>query len=148
MIEFFRCLSLSLLFLSAKNAQFSSKPCSSPYWGVAKGSSVSWVAKLKGDKKSERKLSNGWSRSSREIKPLLSAGNEWSRSYREIDQHPSLPWNFITHGFLDPSAFPDLFSQTHVSFSKRNLKSMSFLAFRQIDKEKMVRVLLNMHTFT
>ena len=30
-----------------------------------------------------------------------------SRSYREINQHPSLPWNFITHGFLDPSAFPD-----------------------------------------
>ena len=23
-----------------------------------------------------------------------------------INQHPSLPWNFITHGFLDPSAFP------------------------------------------
>ena len=22
-------------------------------------------------------------------------------------QHPSLPWNFVTHGFLDPSAFPD-----------------------------------------
>ena len=28
------------------------------------------------------------------------------RSYREIKQHPSLPWNFVTHGFLDPSAFP------------------------------------------
>ena len=27
----------------------------------------------------------------------------WSRSYREIDQHPSLPWNFITHGFLQES---------------------------------------------
>ena len=23
------------------------------------------------------------------------------------NQHPSLPWNFITHGFLDPSAFAD-----------------------------------------
>ena len=22
-------------------------------------------------------------------------------------QHPSLTWNFVTHGFLDPSAFPD-----------------------------------------
>ena len=32
---------------------------------------------------------------------------ERSRSHREINQHPSLPWNFITHGFLDPSAFPD-----------------------------------------
>ena len=30
-----------------------------------------------------------------------------SRSYKEINQHTSLPWNFITHGFLDPSAFPD-----------------------------------------
>ena len=26
--------------------------------------------------------------------------NERLRSYREINQHPSLPWNFITHGFL------------------------------------------------
>ena len=30
-------------------------------WGVAKGSSVSWVAKFKGDKNAECKLSNGWS---------------------------------------------------------------------------------------
>ena len=65
---------------------------------------MSWVAKLKGDKNSEWKLSNGWSRSYREIKLLLQE-NEWSRSYREMNQHPSLPWNFITHGFLDPSAF-------------------------------------------
>ena len=36
---------------------------------------------------------------------------EWSRSYREMNQHPSLPWNFITHGFLDASAFPE-FSET------------------------------------
>ena len=42
-------------------------------------------------------------------KLLLSVGNKWSRSYREINRHPSLPWNFITHGFLDPSAFPDSF---------------------------------------
>ena len=31
-------------------------------WGVAEGSSVSWVAKFKGDKNSGCKLSNGWSR--------------------------------------------------------------------------------------
>ena len=55
----------------------------------------------KGDKKSECKLSNGWLRSYEEIKLLLSARNEWSRSYRGINQHPNLPWNFITHGFLD-----------------------------------------------
>ena len=24
--------------------------------------------------------------------------------FREINQHLSLPWNFLTHGFLDPSA--------------------------------------------
>ena len=32
-------------------------------WGVAKGSSVSWVTKFKGDRTSECELSNGWSRS-------------------------------------------------------------------------------------
>ena len=42
--------------------------------GVAKLSSVSWVAKFKGDKNSEWKLSNWRSRSYREIKVLLSAG--------------------------------------------------------------------------
>ena len=78
------------------------------YWGVAKGSSVSWVAKFKGGTNSECKLTNGWSRSYKVIKLVLSAGNERSRSYKEINQHPSLPWNFITHGFLDPSVFPDL----------------------------------------
>ena len=45
-----------------------------PLWGVAKGSSVSWVAKLKGEKNSECKLSNGRSRSYKVIKLLLSAG--------------------------------------------------------------------------
>ena len=43
----------------------------------------------------------------REIKLLLSAGNKWSRSYKVTNQHPSLPWNFVTQGFLDPFAFPD-----------------------------------------
>ena len=42
--------------------------------GVAKGSSISWVAKYKGDKNSECKLSNGWSRSYKVIKLLLSEG--------------------------------------------------------------------------
>ena len=42
-------------------------------WGVAKGCSVSWVAKFKGDKNSECKLSNGWSRSYTVINMLLSA---------------------------------------------------------------------------
>ena len=83
-------------------------PCLGCYWGVAKGSSVSWVAKFKGDKKSECKLPNGRSRSYKVIRLLLSARNEWSQRYREKNQHPSLPWSFITHGFLDPSAFPEL----------------------------------------
>ena len=43
-------------------------------WGVAKGSSISWVAKFKGHENSECKLSNGWSRSYKVIKLLLSAG--------------------------------------------------------------------------
>ena len=38
-------------------------PSSSLIWGVAKGSSISWVEKFKGDNNSECKLSNGWSRS-------------------------------------------------------------------------------------
>ena len=42
------------------------------FGGVAKGSSVPWVAKLKGDKHSACKLSNGWSQSYREIHLLLS----------------------------------------------------------------------------
>ena len=42
--------------------------------GIAKGSSVSWVAKFKGGKNSECKLSSGWSRSYKVIKLLLSAG--------------------------------------------------------------------------
>ena len=33
--------------------------------------------------------------------------NEWSRSYKEINQPPNLPWNFITHGILDPSVLPE-----------------------------------------
>ena len=44
------------------------------FWGVAKASSVSWVAKFKGDKNSECKLSNGWSQSYKVIKLLLSIG--------------------------------------------------------------------------
>ena len=31
--------------------------------------------------------------------------NKWSRSYRVTNQHPNLPWHFMTHGFLDPSTF-------------------------------------------
>ena len=52
----------------------SQKSKKSQTWGVAKGSSVSWVAKFKGDKNSECKLSNGWSRSYKVMKMLLSAG--------------------------------------------------------------------------
>ena len=33
-----------------------------------------------------------------------------SRSYREINQHPSLPWNLVTHGFLDSSTFPEIWA--------------------------------------
>ena len=42
------------------------------HYGVAKKASISWVAKLRGDKSAKWKPSNGWSRSYREIKLLLS----------------------------------------------------------------------------
>ena len=45
-------------------------------WGVAKGSSVSWVAKFKRDKNSECKLSNGRSRSYKVINCFFLQGNE------------------------------------------------------------------------
>ena len=51
----------------------SSSKCLLLFWGAAKGRSVSWVAKFKGDKNSECKLSNGWSQSCKVIKLLLSA---------------------------------------------------------------------------
>ena len=57
-------------------------------WGVGKGSSVSWVAKFKGDENSECKLSNGWLRSYKVIRLLLLQGNEWSRSHSEEFQKP------------------------------------------------------------
>ena len=38
----------------------------------------------------------------REINWFFLQKNEWSASYRVTNQHPNLPWNFITHGFLDP----------------------------------------------
>ena len=46
--------------------------------GVATGSSISWVAMLQGANNSECKLSQGWSRSDREKKILLSTGCERS----------------------------------------------------------------------
>ena len=80
-------------------------------WGVAKGSSISWVAKLK-----EMKTWNGICQMGGRAK---SQGDKtasffthhyeygWSRSYRVTNQHPDLPWNFVTHGLLDPSAVPE-----------------------------------------
>ena len=89
-------------------------------WSVVKGSSISWVAKLQGDRNSECKLSNGWSQSYKETNLLFAAGNEWSQSCRGKNQHPNLPWYFMTHGFLDLSTFPDhgLF---HSSWTSRKI---------------------------
>ena len=84
-----------------KNSQIKS------VWGIAQGSSISWVAKFMGDKTSECKLSNGWSRSYKEIKLLPPAGEGEVAKLQGDNQHPNLPWNFKTHGFLDPSAFPE-----------------------------------------
>ena len=57
-------------------------------WGIAKGSSVSWVAKFKGDKISECKLSNGRARSYKAIKLLLSEG-KWTVSKLQGDKSAS-----------------------------------------------------------
>ena len=67
-------------------------------WGVAKGSSISLVAKFKGDKGSECRLSNG----GREVtgdKTFLFHGNrefEWSRSYRVTGQAGG--WQVLSRG--------------------------------------------------
>ena len=62
-------LLFSIIFLPSARAD----PDHPQNWAVAKGSSISWVAMFKGNKNSECKLSNGWSRSYREIELLLSA---------------------------------------------------------------------------
>ena len=69
---------------------------------------MSWVAKLKGDKNSECKLSNGRSRSYKVLNCLFQGkqGNEWSRSYKEINQHPNRKGPLgIFHGILLPMDF-------------------------------------------
>ena len=38
---------------------------------------------------------------------LLSGGTQWLRSYKVTNLHPNLPQNFMTHRFLDPTAFND-----------------------------------------
>ena len=68
-----------------------------PHWRcVAKGSCISWVAKLKGDKNSEWKLSNGWSQSHREIKPPLSAEKGVVAKSQGDDHVTLLPMDFWT----------------------------------------------------
>ena len=64
--------------------------CPLSCWRVAKGSSISWVAKLKGDKHSECTPSNGWSRSYREVKLLLSA-RKWMVAKLQGDKS-AYPW--------------------------------------------------------
>ena len=72
-------------------------------WGVAKGSFISWVAKLKADKNSECKLSNGWSRSYREIHQKRTASFCRKISDREVTgRYISIP---IFHGTLSPIEF-------------------------------------------
>ena len=72
---------------------------------------MSWVAKFidKGDSISECKLSK-WvvAKLQGDETALFCGKNERSRRYRVTNQHPGLPLNFMTHGFLDPSAFPEV----------------------------------------
>ena len=66
--------------------------------GVERGSSMSWVAKVKGENNSEFKLSKGWLRSYKVIKLLLSAG-KWVVAKLQVDKSAcqssmelSYPW--------------------------------------------------------
>ena len=98
-------------------------------WGVAKGSSISWLAKFKGDKTPECKLSNGRSRSYRETKLLLSSGI-WVVTKIQGDKsasHSSM--ELMTHGFLDPSAFPD--STQCFTFTVSELRKACFRQARE-----------------
>ena len=59
--------------------------------------------KLQGDKNSECKLSNGWWQNCWQLQPLLFFREyEWSQIYREMKEHPCLPGDMLTRGFLDP----------------------------------------------
>ena len=87
---------------------FGNDPGHLHFWGVAKGSSISWVAKLQGHRDSECKAVK-WvvAKLQGDKTASFCRKDERMRSYRVTNQHPNLPWNFMTHGFLDPSAFPD-----------------------------------------
>ena len=48
------------------------------------------------------------------------------RSYRVTNQHPNLPWNFMTHGFLDLSSFTKAKFDCHrFSQEKHHLETLS-----------------------
>ena len=55
-------------------------------WGDAKGSPISWVAKLQGDKNTECELSKKWSRSYREIKMPLPAGKRAFAKFKTLEE--------------------------------------------------------------
>ena len=72
-----------------------------PFWDVAKGSSVSWVAKFKGAKNPEWKLSKGWSVT--KLQGDKPASFCWEMSGREVTGWQiSIP---IFHGTLWPMDF-------------------------------------------
>ena len=78
--------------LISKGKIIAHKHIANKHGALRKGSSISWVAKLKGDKNSECKL------------PREMSGRKFISMLR---------WNFITHGFLDPFGFPEITLQVH-----------------------------------
>ena len=71
-------------------------PLKTPYctllWGVAKGCFVSWVAKLKGGRNSECRLSNGRSQSYKGIKLLLFSKLQRDKSASQSSMELYYPW--------------------------------------------------------
>ena len=74
-------------------------------WGVARGSSISWVAKLKGDEHSGCKLSNGWLRSYRETKPFLRRRTNVQQLTCNIDLSSSFYYLFFSFVLLELKPF-------------------------------------------
>ena len=78
-------------------------------WGVAKGSSISFMGRERELK--FRMQAVKWVVAKLQVDKTASfcrkmSGREDAARYKEINQHHSLPWNFMTHGLLHPSAFP------------------------------------------
>ena len=93
--------------------------------GLAKGSSGSWVAKLKGDEKTECKLPNGRSRSCREMNLLLSA-RKLATAKRQKDKSATL----VSTQLCDPS----ICILVHSLKNSQTLPYVSFVSWAERNK--------------